>query len=77
MVGGKRCLPQILSVLQGRGLFVSDQQNNPNRLHTNPNCNVVQYSIKNTYNTTVPWMDTNPSCNIVQDSINNTCNEIV
>ena len=49
--GRKRWLPTITSALQGRGLSVSEQQNNPNRLHTNPNCNIVQYIIKNTYDT--------------------------
>ena len=56
----KRWLPPIASVLQGRGLFVSEKQNNPNRLHTNPNWNVVKDSINNTYNTTVLWLYTNP-----------------
>ena len=35
--GGKQCIAPIESVLQGNGVFVSEQQNNPNRLHTNPN----------------------------------------
>ena len=51
--GGKQCIPPIMPVLQGLGVLVSDQENNPNRLHTNPNCNVVQDSINNTYNTIV------------------------
>ena len=70
--GRKQWLPPITSVLQGRGVFVSDHQNNPNRLHTNPNEHVVQDSIKNVYNTTVLWLHTNPNCNVVQYSINNT-----
>ena len=35
------------------GVFVSESQNNPNRLYTNPNCYVVQDSINNTYDTIV------------------------
>ena len=34
--GGKRWLSPITSVLQGRGVFFSEQQNNPNRMHINP-----------------------------------------
>ena len=35
--GGKRWLAPIASVLQGRGLFLSEQQNDANTLHTNQN----------------------------------------
>ena len=45
--GGKQWLAPIESVLQGWGVFVSENQNNKNRLHTNPNEHVVQDSIKN------------------------------
>ena len=74
--GGKKFLPPIPSVMKGRGFFVSDQKNNPNRLHTNLKWNVVQDSINNTYNTIVLWLHINLNCNIVQDSINNTCDKI-
>ena len=37
--------------MHGLIVFMSEQQNNPNRLHTNPNYNVVQDSINNTYDT--------------------------
>ena len=75
--GGKRCLPPIMLVMQGTGVFLSEQQNNPNRLHTNTNSNTVQDSINNTYDTIVLWLHTNPNCNVVQDSINNTYDIIV
>ena len=48
---GKRWLRQISSLLKGPGVFVSEQQTNPNRLHTNPKCNVVKDSINGTYDT--------------------------
>ena len=32
---GKRCLAPIASILQGRGVFLSEQHNNINRLHKN------------------------------------------
>ena len=35
--GGKRWMTPIASVLQGQGLFVSEQQDSTNRMHTNPN----------------------------------------
>ena len=47
-----------MSVLQGRGVFVSDKQNNTNRVHTNCNQHIVQDSIKSTYDTIVPWLHT-------------------
>ena len=47
--GRKRWMPPILSVLQVRGVFMSERHNNPNRLHTNPNFTVVQDSINNMY----------------------------
>ena len=56
---------------------MSEQQNNTNRLHTNPNEHVVQDSIKNVYDTIVLWLHTNPNCNVVQDSIKNTYHTIV
>ena len=34
---GRRCLAPIVSVLQGRGVIVSEKKNNTNRLHTNWN----------------------------------------
>ena len=63
--------------MQGTGVFLSEQQNNPNRLHTNTNSNTVQDSINNTYDTIVLWLHTNPNCNVVQDIINNTYDIIV
>ena len=57
---GKRWLTPIVSELKGRGLFLSEQQNNTNRLHTNRNQHVVQDIIKNTYDTIVLWLHTNP-----------------
>ena len=42
-------VPNDMLVLQGRGVFLLDQQNNPDRLHTNPNCNIVKDSKSNTY----------------------------
>ena len=56
---GKRWLQPICLVLQGRRLFVPEHQNNPNRLHTNPNWNVVHDSINNTYDTILLWLHTN------------------
>ena len=35
--GGKRWMTPIASVLQGQELFVSEQQDSTNRMHTNPN----------------------------------------
>ena len=51
-------------VLQGRGVFVSEQQNNTNRLHTNQNCNVVQDSVQNTYDTIVLQTTINRTYNV-------------
>ena len=68
--GEKRWLTPITLVLKGRGVFVLEQHINTNRLHTNPNYNVVQDSINNTYDTIVLWLHKNPNCNVVQDSIN-------
>ena len=72
--GGQREVVAVtnLSVMQGHGVFVSEQQNNPNRLHTDPNCNVEQYSTNNRYNIIVLWLHTNPNYNLLQDSIKNT-----
>ena len=51
-------------MLQGRGVFVSEQENNPNRLHKNPNCNVEQDSINNIYNTIVIYRTINRTYNV-------------
>ena len=75
--GDGRWLPQIVLVMQGRGVFLREQKSNPNRLHTHLNKNVVQDSIRNTYNTIVLWLHTNTNWNVVQDSINNTYDTIV
>ena len=40
--GGNWWLAPIASVLKGRGVFLSEQQNNTNRLHTNRNKHVVK-----------------------------------
>ena len=74
---GKWCLPPILMVLQGCRVFVSEKQNDPNRLHTNSSCNVLQDSINNMYDTILLWLHTNTNSNVVQDSIKNTCNIIL
>ena len=57
MGGGKRCLPPDMMVVRGL-------QNNPNRLHPNLNCNVIQDSIKNTYNTIVLYTTLNGTYNV-------------
>ena len=41
--GGKRWPAPIASVLQGRGVIVSEQKNNTNRLHKNQN--TTEYKI--------------------------------
>ena len=53
-------------------LFVSKKRKNSNRLHTNPNYNVVRNSINITYGKFFLWLYTNPNFNVVQDSIKNT-----
>ena len=62
--GGKWYLPPIASELQGRRVIVPEHQNNQNRLHTNPNCNVVQDSINNTYDTIVLLKTINCTYNV-------------
>ena len=74
---GKWWLIPIVLVLQGHGVFVSEYQNNPNRLHTNKNCNIVKDGINNTYDTIVLWLHTNMNSTSVQGSMNNTYNKIL
>ena len=56
---------------------MSEKQNDPNRLHTNSTCNVLQDSINNMYDTILLWLHTNTNSNVVQDSIKNTYNIIL
>ena len=67
----KRLLAKIASVLQGRVVFLLEQENNTNRLHKNRNLHVVQDSINNT------WLHRNPNFYVVKDSIKNTHDTIV
>ena len=72
----KLWLTPFFSFLKVRRVFVSEYQNNPHRMHKNPNHNVVQDNINNTYDAIVPWLHTNQNCNIVQDSMKNTYDTI-
>ena len=56
---GKLCLAPIVLVLQGRGVFVSENHNVTNRVHMNRNKHIVQDSIKSMYHTIVIWLRTN------------------
>ena len=51
----KWCLPPLLSVLQGVRSICVSAENNHKILHTNLNCNIVQYKTKITYDTIVLW----------------------
>ena len=64
-------------MIQGRRVFVSEKQNNQNRLRINPNCNIVHDGIDNTYDKIVLWLHTHMNYNVVQHSINNTYNAVV